>query len=108
MTKEGMTRAGIVDKVRAVRNDTSGDVVRLEATVRIETSFERAWGGKMYADEIVVSLEPTSNVNPGNIVGINIMFDDPMGQRFQPALETSTVDEDGEVLDVMVEDGMKG
>jgi len=108
MTETGyLTRAGIVDRVEAVRK--SGEVLRLNVKVRVETEYStQYYNDDKHIDEMVFSLPVDSGVNPGDLVSISMQFANPIGQRFQPALEASTVDEDedDDVLEVMVEDGM--
>ena len=98
--------AGTVDKVRAIRSNKD-EVLRLEVTVHIPTQFENPYyGTDKISDDIVFSVPNDSSVNPGDLAVINIMFANPNGQRFQPALEAGSTDDD--VLEVNVEDGMKG
>jgi hypothetical protein len=97
--------AGTVDKVRAVRSN-SDEVTRLEVTVHIPTEFANTYyGTQNVTDDIVFSVPADSSVNPGDLAVINMIFADPRGQRFQPALEMAKAD-DEDVLEVNVEDGM--
>jgi hypothetical protein len=64
------------------------------------------YGGNVTFDPILI-LPVDSGVNPGDVAVINVAFQSPFGQRFQPALEASTNgEEDDDVLDVMVEDSL--
>ena len=99
-----LSRAGIVDRVEAVRN-SAGDVIRLNVKVRAETEYQQTYyRDNKHVDEIVFSLAVDSQVNPGDVVSIQMQFASPFGDRFRPALEASTGDDDA--LEVMVEDGM--
>lgn len=99
-----VSRPGIIDKVRAVRK--AGEVVRLDVMVRVETEFAQSYySDDKHVDEMSFSMPADSQVNPGDVVSINMQFASPFGERFQPALEASTTDDD-DVLEVEVEAGM--
>lgn len=98
-----VSRPGIVDKVHARRK--GGDVVRLDVMVRVQTEFPQTYyTDEAHVDEMMFSMPPDSRVNPGDVVSINMQFAAPFGQRFKPALEASTSDDD--VLEVEVEAGL--
>ena len=116
MTETGyLSRAGIVDRVEAVRNN-AGEVLRLNLKVRAETEFQQLYyKNEKHVDELTFSVPVDSGINPGDLVAISMQFANPIGQRFVPALEASTVededddfddDEDDDVLEVMVEEGL--
>lgn len=99
MTETGfIVRAGIVDKVEAVRNN-SGEVLRLALKVRAETEYQEIYySDKKHVDEISVSVPVDAGINPGDLVSITMTFANPVGQRFAPALEVSNDnDEDFDV-----------
>ena len=87
MSETHIHRTGIVDTVQAMRK--KGQVVNLRTTIRFETEVEDsyAYEDKNAVDEVMMSLPAHEGVNPGDVVIMNISFKDPMGRRFQPALE---------------------
>ena len=101
-----VARVGIVDRVAAYR--IRDEVTYLAVTVRFETPFK----GSSYSDEkkvdnVEIAMPPDSGVNPGDVVSLSLGFKSPFGQRFNLALEATNGEEDDDVLEVMVEDGMK-
>jgi len=87
-------QTGIVDKVRAVRNN-AGEVLRLDVTIRVETGLDTtSYGQDQHVDEVTVGMPVDANVNPGDVVSLALHFTNPFGQRFQPALEVGESDEE--------------
>lgn len=86
---EYLYQVGIVDGVKAIRKDKT--VLRLEATVRIETEYETSYyGDEPQIDTVLVSLPVDSGVNPGDIATVSMSFVSPDVQRFVPALEVGS------------------
>ena len=87
MSETHINRIGIVDAVEARRKD--GQVAYLVANIRFETEIanEFGYGEKQRVDNLAIALGTGENVNPGDVVILNVSFKNPMGQRFQPALE---------------------
>lgn len=84
-------RIGIVDGVRARRK--SGEVKSLAITARFETDLDTIYNygdDRVEVDNIEFSVPASSGINPGDLVTLDIRFQSPEGQRFQPALEAST------------------
>lgn len=84
-------RVGIVDGVKARRK--SGEVLSLAITVRFETELQSIYNygdDKVEIDDVQFSVPATSGINPGDLVTLDVRFQSPEGQRFQPALEAST------------------
>ena len=79
---------GIVDRVRAVRRND--EVQYLEASIHIKMGEEDSgqYGGEVTID-LPVPLPTTTQVNPGDVVSVQMQFVNPFGQRFMPALEVS-------------------
>ena len=110
--------AGTIDKVRAIRHNE--EVTYLVATVHVafnkDDGFVGTYGGEVTAD-LDIPIDIRSGINPGDLVVLTMGVVPPHTQRFVPALEVGDpeVDEDADVfdvddddvLDVMVEDGMK-
>jgi hypothetical protein len=94
MSTTHINRIGIVDGVEARRKD--GQVVHLLANVRFETEIanEYGYGEKMRVDVIQIALGTSENVNPGDVVVLNVEFTSPLAQRFQPALTVGDEPED--------------
>ena len=87
------TLTGIVDSIEAKR--TNELVTHLAAKVRIETPFDSPYyNQEKVIDNITLSLDPLSAVNPGDVVGVEITIARPTGQRFAHALE-ATASTDG-------------
>lgn len=94
MEKKAMQ--GIVDKVRAVRN-SSEEVLYLEVTIRVTFPDVKGRYGDTVTSDIVIPMPVSTEVNPGHAAAIDMVFMDPFGQRFKPALEVSN---DEEAVDV--------
>ena len=81
------SEAGIVDKVRAIRNN-AGEVLRLDTTVRIVTPLETTnYGQETNIDEITIGMPVDAGVNPGDIVAVRLHITSPSDRRFQQALD---------------------
>jgi len=91
MSTTQIYRLGIVEGVRARRK--AGEVKSLNVTARFKTDLETIYNygdDTVEIDEIDFSVAPTSGINPGDLVTIEVNFTSPDGQRFLPALETSS------------------
>ena len=85
------TLTGIIDSISAQRKDSR--VTSLKAKVRIETPFDNPfYGTDKVIDEINISLDPLSAVNPGDVVNVEVTIARPSGQRFAHALEAAATD----------------
>ena len=87
-TQASFNLTGIVDSISAKR--TNEVVTHLQAKVRIETPFDSPYyNQEKIVDEILISLDPLSSVNPGDVVAVAVLITRPTGQRFAHALEAS-------------------
>ena len=90
-TQASFNLTGIVDSISAKR--TNEVVTHLQAKVRIETPFDSPYyNQKKIIDNITLSLDPLSSVNPGDVVSVEITIARPTGQRFAHALEAAATD----------------
>lgn len=100
---EQISRAGIIDGVTARRKNDGNEVVSLGVKVRFDTYLNKTYNygeQKTEVDEVMFSMPPNSNVNPGDVVVMTLDFKSPFGQRFVPALTMS----DENPADVLDED----
>lgn len=88
-------QAGIVDTVRAVR-DNEDNVMYLIAGVHMDFDKEyKNQYGTLVTKEWEQVLPIDSGVNPGDVVTMVVSFNNPFGQRFQPALDVGGPDAEG-------------
>jgi len=92
---ERLSRAGIIDEVKAVRHDNV--VTSLAATIRFETehrdSYQFSRESAIQIDKLVVTFPVEAGINPGDLVTFDMMVQSPMTARFAPALEASVTDD---------------
>lgn len=92
---EQLSRTGIVDEVKAMRK--KGEVVNLQAKIRFDTGImsDYDYDVSLKIDEIYITFNPLAGINPGDIVAFDMVVQSPLTQRFAPALEMGS-DEDEE------------
>ena len=78
-----------------------GEVVNLQARVRFETGLlsDYDYSKDLKIDELHITFPPSAGINPGDLVTFEMTVQAPEMQRFVPALEVGSTDddEDGDV-----------
>jgi hypothetical protein len=93
---ERLSRAGIIDEVKAIRHDKQ--VTSLQATIRFDTgmrdSYQYSQSSAIQVDKLIVTFPVLAGINPGDLVQFDMLIESPLSQRFAPALEVGVIDDD--------------
>lgn len=109
---EGIQRAGIVKSVRVrdYENEAKFLVVEIKnLTTLPKAQWQSSSDDSLHVEEFSIVMPLDAQVRVGDLCHTTVIIDAPFteAQRFRPALEVGEPIEDDDVLEVMVEEGMK-
>lgn len=84
-------RVGIINGVSAKRNNSTENVVFLQAEVRLVTDLptEYSYDDKTRTDVMNISFPVSSGIQAGDVITVTVETASPVGERFPAALEAS-------------------